>query len=124
MPLIGSSHMQLARQKVPTLSPGRPKLPLMPTVKVSRADVSRDEVMEALRQELGSEYKVKAGNHDGVFSVDKGTFTGAKVHMKPEGEVTAFHVHGTGLIIGRIINELTTARLVASAIARAPLAQA
>jgi hypothetical protein len=78
--------------------------------------------MEALRQQLGPEYKVRAGSHDEVFSVDKGTFTGAKVHMKTQGDSTEFRVHGTGIIIGRIINELTTARLVASSIEKAPLA--
>lgn len=95
----------------------------MPTVTVDRPQVARDEVMEALRQELGADYKVKPGGHEDVFSVDKGTFTGAKVRMKPEGASTGFHVHGTGIIIGRIINELTIARQVASAIAKAPLAQ-
>ena len=94
----------------------------MPTVTVNRADVSRDEAMQAVRQELGSEWKVKPGSSEAVFSVDKGTFTGAKVQIKPQGEVTAFHVHGTGIIIGRIVNELTTARRVAAAISNAPLA--
>ena len=79
--------------------------------------------MQALREQLGSDYKVKPGSHEDVFSVDKGTFTGAKVHMKPQDESTAFHVHGTGIIIGRIINELTIARQVAAAIGEAPLAQ-
>jgi hypothetical protein len=95
----------------------------MPTVTVARADVPRDEVMEALRQELGSEYKVRPGSREGVFSVDKGTLSGAKVHMKPQAASTEFHVHGTGIIIGRIINEFGIARHVASAIAKAPLAQ-
>ena len=95
----------------------------MPTVTVNRAEVPRDEVIQALRQELGSEWKVKPASRDGVFSVDKGTFTGARVHMKPQGGSTEFHVHGTGIIIGRIVNELTTARHVASAISKAPLAQ-
>jgi hypothetical protein len=95
----------------------------MPTVTVSRPEVSRDEAMEAVRQALGSEFKVKPGSGDGVFSVERGTLTGAKVHIKPDGGSTQFHVHGTGIIIGRIINELGIARRVASAIAKSPLAQ-
>jgi hypothetical protein len=53
--------------------------------------------------------------------VNRGTLTGAKVHIKQRDGVTEFHVHGTGIIIGRIINELGIARRVASAIAGAPL---
>jgi hypothetical protein len=95
----------------------------MPTVTVPRPEVSRDEAMEAIRQQLGSDFKVKPGGHDQVFSVEKGTLTGAKVHIKPNGGSTQFHVHGTGIIIGRIINELGIARRVASAISKSPLAQ-
>ncbi len=95
----------------------------MPTVTVARADIPREEVMEALRTQLGSDFKIKPSSDNDVFSVDKGTFTGAKVHMKPKDGSTEFHVHGTGIIIGRIVNELTTARQVASAISKAPLAQ-
>jgi hypothetical protein len=95
----------------------------MPTVTVSRPDVSRDEAMEAVRQELGSDFKVKPGHSDEVFSVERGTLSGAKVHIKPDGGSTQFHVHGTGIIIGRIVNEFGIARRVASAISKAPLAQ-
>jgi hypothetical protein len=79
--------------------------------------------MEAVRQELGSDFKVKPGGNDEVFSVERGTLSGAKVHIKPDGASTQFHVHGTGLIIGRIVNELGIARRVASAIAKSSLAQ-
>jgi hypothetical protein len=95
----------------------------MPTVTVSRSDIPRDEAMDAVRQAMGSDYKVKPGSHDGVFSVERGTLSGAKVHMKPADGSTQFHVHGTGIIIGRIVNEFGIARKVASAISNAPLAQ-
>jgi hypothetical protein len=95
----------------------------MPTTTIARPDVSRDEAMEAVRQELGSDFKVKPGSSDGVFSVERGTLTGAKVHIKSDGGSTQFHVHGTGIIIGRIINELGIARRVASAIAKSSLAK-
>jgi hypothetical protein len=95
----------------------------MPTVTITRADVPRDEAMEAVRQQLDSDWKVKPGSGDDVFTVEKGTLTGAKVHIKPADGSTKFHVHGTGIIIGRIINELTAARRVAAAISKSSLAQ-
>jgi hypothetical protein len=95
----------------------------MPTTTIARPDVSREEAMEAVRQALGSDFKVKPGSNDAVFSVERGTLTGAKVHIKADGESTQFHVHGTGIIIGRIVNELGIARRVATAIAKSSLAQ-
>ena len=95
----------------------------MPTATIARAEVSRDEAMEAVRQELGPDFKVKPGSKDEVFAVERGTLSGAKVHIKPDGGSTQFHVHGTGIIIGRIINEFGIARRVASAIAKSSLAQ-
>jgi hypothetical protein len=95
----------------------------MPTTTIARPNISRDEAMEAVRQELGSDFKVKPGSHDEVFSVERGTLSGAKVHIKSDGGSTQFHVHGTGIIIGRIVNELGIARRVASAIAKSSLAQ-
>jgi hypothetical protein len=95
----------------------------MPTTTIARPDVSRDEAMEVVRQELGSDFKVKPGSNDAVFSVERGTLSGAKVHIKPNGGSTEFHVHGTGIIIGRIVNELGIARRVAAAIAKSSLAQ-
>jgi hypothetical protein len=95
----------------------------MPTVTIPRADISRDEAMQALTQQLGSGYKVKPGHNAEVFSVEKGTLSGAKVHMKPNAGSTQFHVHGTGIIIGRIVNEFGIARKVASAISSASLDQ-
>jgi hypothetical protein len=93
----------------------------MPTVTVSRADVPRDEAMQAVRQELGNEFEVQPGNQQNVFSVNKGVMTGAKVHIKQDQGTTQFHVHGTGIIIGRIVNELGIARRVASALEKGAL---
>jgi hypothetical protein len=45
--------------------------------------------------------------------------SGAKVHIKQPDGATEFHVHGTGLIIGRLVNELGIARRVATAIHQA-----
>ncbi len=79
--------------------------------------------MEAVRQQLGGDYKVKPGSNANVFSVERGTLTGAKVHIKSADGATSFHVHGTGIIIGRIINELGIARKVASALGKTSLGQ-
>jgi hypothetical protein len=41
------------------------------------------------------------------------------VHVARDDNATTFHVHGGGLIIGRIINEFGIARTVTSAIGEA-----
>lgn len=93
----------------------------MPTTTINRADVSRDEAMEAVRQQLDDRYTVTpVDGSDDVFRVKTGTLTEAKVHMRQQDGATQFHVHGTGIIIGRIINELGIARHVATAIREAP----
>jgi hypothetical protein len=91
----------------------------MPTVKVGRPNVSRDQAMQAVRKQFGSAYEVKPGSHESDFLVNKGAMTGAKVRVAPGDGETQFHVHGTGLIIGRLINELTIARRVAAALTSA-----
>jgi hypothetical protein len=88
----------------------------MPTVTITRADVGRAEAIQAVSEQLGNSYTVKPGNRDDVFSVSKGAMTGASVHIKRHDGTTQFHVHGTGIIIGRLINELSIARRVATAI--------
>lgn len=93
----------------------------MPTATIDRADVSREDAMEAVREQLGDRYSVTpGGGSEDVFHVKTGTLTGAKVHMRQHDGATQFHVHGTGIIIGRIINELGIARRVADAIREAP----
>jgi hypothetical protein len=88
----------------------------MPTVTVNRADIGRDEAIQAVSQQLGNSYTVRPGSRDDVFSVAKGAMSGAKVHIKRQDGATEFHVHGTGLIVGRLINEVGIARRVATAI--------
>jgi hypothetical protein len=89
----------------------------MPTVTVTRANVARDEAIEAIRQQLGNDYTIKPKSADG-FSVSKGAMSGANVHIKQREGITQFHVHGTGFIIGRLINELGIARRVAGVISQ------
>lgn len=77
--------------------------------------------MRAVREELGQDYSVEPTGREDMFSVKQGMLSGARVRITQEQGVTNFHVHGIGLIIGRIINELGIARHVASAIGRASL---
>ncbi len=38
------------------------------------------------------------------------------MHLVPDGKATTFHVHGGGLIAGRLVNEFGIARTVTAAI--------
>ncbi len=91
----------------------------MPTITVPRANVTRDEAIAALRPQLDARVKLEPSGSPDVFEAKTGTLSGAKVHIRQHDGATQFHVHGTGIIIGRIINELTIARRVAAALDRA-----
>jgi hypothetical protein len=41
------------------------------------------------------------------------------VHLDQAGSATMFHVHGGGLVVSRLVNELGIAKKVATAIAEA-----
>ena len=51
-----------------------------------------------------------------LLPVKHGTLAFATVRLAQEGSITTFRVHGGGLIIGRIVNELGIARTVTAAI--------
>jgi hypothetical protein len=89
----------------------------MPTATIART-VTPEEAAEALRHQLGSGYKVtlrSAGSRD-KLTVSHGGLAFANVHLTGDENATTFHVHGGGLIIGRIANELGIARTVTAAI--------
>jgi hypothetical protein len=89
----------------------------MPHVTIARPNVTIDEAAEALRKELGDGYEVSVeGSSPGRLKVSSGALAWANVHRKDESGATGFSVHGGGIIIGRIINELTLARKVAAAL--------
>jgi hypothetical protein len=94
----------------------------MPTVSVVRPDITKEEAATALQAQLGSQYAVavKEGSSHEVLSVKKSTLSFASVRLVREAGVTKFRVHGGGLIIGRLMNELTIALKVAAAIKAAP----
>jgi len=86
----------------------------MPSATIPRA-VTQQDAAEALRQQLGSGYKVTPHSRD-KLTVSHGGVAFATVHLAPDGNATTFRVHGGGLIIGRIINEFGIARTVTGAI--------
>jgi hypothetical protein len=86
----------------------------MPTATIPRA-ITQQETAEALRQQLGSGYKVTPHSR-AKLTVSHGGVAFATVHLAPEGNATTFHVHGGGLILGRLVNEFGIARTVTTAI--------
>ena len=91
----------------------------MPSATIPKG-ITPQEAAEALRQQLGSGYKVTphAGGSRDKLSVSHGAaFAG--VRLARDGNATTFHVHGRGLLIGLIVNELGIARTVTAAIKEA-----
>jgi len=86
----------------------------MPTATIPRT-ITPQETAEALRQHFGSGYKVTPHSRD-KLTVSHGGVAFATVHLAPDGNTTTFHVHGGGLIIGRLVNEFVIARTVTAAI--------
>jgi hypothetical protein len=86
----------------------------MPTATIPRA-ITQQQTAEALRQQLGSSYKITSRSPD-KLTVSHGGVEFATVHLAPDGNATTFHVHGGGLIVGRIVNEFGIARTVTTAI--------
>jgi len=89
----------------------------MPSVTIPRA-ITQQETAEVLRQQPGSGYKVTphSGGSRDKLTVSHGGLAFASVHLIPDGNATTFHVHGGGLIVGRIVNEFGIARAVTAAI--------
>jgi len=89
----------------------------MPSATIPRV-ITPQEAADALRQQLGSGYKVTphSGGSREKLTVSHGGVAFASVHLVPDGNATTFHVHGGGLIVGRIVNELGIARTVTAAI--------
>jgi DnaJ-class molecular chaperone len=94
----------------------------MPTVTTQGTDVTTEQTVSALQEQLGDKYQVSAKDNPNreVLSVKQSTLSFASVHVVREDGVTKYHVHGGGLLIGRLVNELGIARKVANAIKSAP----
>jgi hypothetical protein len=88
--------------------------PAVPTATIPKA-VTPEQAAGALREQLGSSYKVTPHGRNSL-TVKHGSLAFATVHLGQDGSATTFRVHGGGLIIGRIVNELGIARTVTAAI--------
>jgi hypothetical protein len=86
----------------------------MPTAMISRA-ITADEAADALQERLGNGYKVTR-HGSGSLNVHHGPLAFATVRLGRTGDATIFHVHGGGLIVGRVVNEFGIARTVTGAI--------
>lgn len=97
----------------------------MPTVTVERA-VTLQQAAIALQDKLGSRYRVTTSHASGtpqVLKVRQSAASAATVHLDQHGNATTFRVHGGGLVISRVVNELGIAKKVAAAIEEAFTAQ-
>ncbi len=86
----------------------------MPSTTIPRA-ITSQQAADALQQQLGDGYRVNARGSSSL-TVHRGPVAFATVRLRKDGDATTFHVHGSGLIIGRIINEFGIARTVTSAV--------
>jgi hypothetical protein len=88
----------------------------MPTATISRA-ITTQEAAEALRQQLGSGYKITphSGGSQDKLAVSHGAAF-ATVRLTHDENATTFRVHGRGVLVGLIVNELGIARTVTTAI--------
>ena len=86
----------------------------MPSVTIPRA-ITAQEAASALQDQLGRGYQV-IPHESGSLTVKHGSLAFATVHLGRQGSATTFRIHGGGLIIGRIVNELGIARTVTAAI--------
>jgi hypothetical protein len=89
----------------------------MPTATITTA-ITPDQAAEALQQKLGDSYKVTR-HGSGSLTVHHGPMAFATVRLGRDGNATTFHVHGGGLIVGRIVNEFGIARTVTGTIKEA-----
>jgi hypothetical protein len=89
----------------------------MPTVVIDRA-VTINEAAAVLQKKLGDRYQVttRGTGTQEALRVRKSATALADVRLSPAGTTTTFRVHGVGLIVTRLINELGIAKRVAAAI--------
>jgi len=86
----------------------------MPSTTIQR-QVTPEQAADALKAQLGTGYAVTRKGNDSL-TVKHGTLTWANVRMHWAGGTTDFHVHGGGLIVGRLVNEFGIAKTVTGAL--------
>jgi hypothetical protein len=94
----------------------------MPTITIDRS-VTIQDTADALQATLGDRYQITYHGQGAqeALRVKKSAAALATVHVDQETNTntTIFHVHGQGLVISRLINELGIAKTVANAIEEA-----
>jgi hypothetical protein len=92
----------------------------MPTVTVKRS-VTLHEAIEALHGQLGDHYEITTHGTGArqALKIKQSAASTATVHLDQDGNATTFHVHGGGLVLSRMVNELGIARKVTTAIGEA-----
>jgi hypothetical protein len=92
----------------------------MPTVTVS-GSVTAQQAATALQDRLGHGYRITthADGTQQAVKVKQSAVSTATVHLDQDGGDTTFHVHGGGLVVTRMVNELSIARQVAAVIEQA-----
>jgi hypothetical protein len=86
----------------------------MPSATIPRT-ITTEQAVDALKGQLGSGYKITP-HGTGSLTVKHGGLSFATVRVHRDGNATMFRVHGGGLIVGRIVNELGIARTVTEAL--------
>jgi hypothetical protein len=89
----------------------------MPTISIDKS-VTVADTAAALQQRLGDRYEITTQGQGAkeALRVKHGAASLANVRLEQHENSTIFHVHGQGLIISRLINELGIAKTVAKAI--------
>jgi hypothetical protein len=92
----------------------------MPTVTVQQP-VTLQQAATALKDKLGDRYEVTTHGSGAqqALKVKQSAASTATVHLDRDGNATTFHVHGGGIVISRMVNELGIAKKVAATIAEA-----
>jgi len=92
----------------------------MPSVTIA-GPVDPQQAAQALQDRLGSRYQVTThgSGSQQALTVKQSAVTSATVRLDRDGNSTTFHMHGGGLIVSRIVNELGIAKKVAAAIQEA-----
>ena len=88
----------------------------MSSITVNRR-VTLEDAARGLQAELGDQYKVdpsRTGDKEKIRVSH--ALQMATVRLVPKGETTTFKVHGGGLIVNRIVNEVGFSRRICKAI--------
>lgn len=86
----------------------------MPSATIPRA-ITPQQAADALQEQLGSDYKVTT-HGSGSLTVHHGPVAFATVRLHRDGNATTFKIHGSGVIINRIVNEFGIARTVTATV--------